>query len=83
MPSRNFARHFQNLPGCTVSNAGILGRLIDGLQFLPKRDNCFMLGHAKVSTTEDIYSHVIEDSKQQAGNVLAQVYYGEKRQKQA
>ena len=42
-----------------------------------------MLGHAKVSTTEDIYSHVIEDSKQQAGNVLAQVYYGEKRQKQA
>lgn len=34
-----------------------------------------MLGHAKVSTTEDIYSHVIEDSKQQAANVLASVYY--------
>ena len=37
-----------------------------------------MLGHAKVSTTEDIYSHVIEDSKQQAGNVLANVFYGQK-----
>ena len=42
-----------------------------------------MLGHAKVSTTEDIYSHVIEDSKQQASNGLADVYYREKAQKQA
>ena len=42
-----------------------------------------MLGHAKVSTTEDIYSHVIEDSKQQAGNVLADVFYREKGKKQA
>ena len=33
-----------------------------------------MLGHAKVSTTEDIYSHVIEESKQQASNALAEVY---------
>ena len=38
-----------------------------------------MLGHAKVSTTEDIYSHVIEDSKEQAANVLASVYYGKKK----
>ncbi len=42
-----------------------------------------MLGHAKVSTTEDIYSHVIEDSKQQAGNVLADVFYRKKGKKQA
>lgn len=42
-----------------------------------------MLGHAKVSTTEDIYSHVIEDSKQQASNGLADVYYREKARKQA
>ncbi len=42
-----------------------------------------MLGHAKVSTTEDIYSHVIEDSKQQASNVLAEVFYRSKAQKQA
>lgn len=34
-----------------------------------------MLGHAKVSTTEDIYSHVIEESKQQASNALADVYF--------
>lgn len=37
-----------------------------------------MLGHAKVSTTEDIYSHVIEDSKQQACNILAEVYFRKK-----
>lgn len=37
-----------------------------------------MLGHAKVSTTEDIYSHVIEESKQQAGNALAEVYFRRK-----
>jgi len=37
-----------------------------------------MLGHAKVSTTEDIYSHVIEESKQQASNVLAEVYFRKK-----
>lgn len=42
-----------------------------------------ILGHAKVSTTEDIYSHVIEDSKQQASNGLADVYYREKARKQA
>lgn len=42
-----------------------------------------LLGHAKVSTTEDIYSHVIEDSKQQASNVLADVFYREKGKKQA
>lgn len=34
-----------------------------------------MLGHAKVSTTEDIYSHVIEETKQLASNLLAEVYY--------
>ena len=34
-----------------------------------------MLGHAKVSTTEDIYSHVIEESKQLASNLLAEVFY--------
>ncbi len=34
-----------------------------------------MLGHAKVSTTEDIYSHVIEESKQLASNLLADVFY--------
>ena len=34
-----------------------------------------MLGHAKVSTTEDIYSHVIEESKQLASNLLADVYF--------
>ncbi len=34
-----------------------------------------MLGHSKVSTTEDIYAHVIEESKQQAGNLLADIYY--------
>jgi hypothetical protein len=34
-----------------------------------------MLGHTKASTTEDIYSHVIEESKQQASNMLAQVYF--------
>lgn len=38
-----------------------------------------MLGHAKVSTTEDIYSHVIEESKEQAGNALANVYYRKNR----
>ena len=38
-----------------------------------------MLGHVKVSTTEDIYSHVIEDSKQQASNVLADVYFRKKK----
>ena len=37
-----------------------------------------MLGHAKVSTTEDIYSHVIEESKEQAGNALANVYFRKK-----
>ncbi len=37
-----------------------------------------MLGHSKVSTTEDIYSHVIEESKQQAGNILADVYFRKK-----
>ena len=37
-----------------------------------------MLGHTKVSTTEDIYSHVIEDCKQQASNVLAEVYFRRK-----
>ena len=37
-----------------------------------------MLGHANVSTTEDIYSHVIEESKQQASNVLAEVYFRRK-----
>ena len=37
-----------------------------------------MLGHAKVSTTEDIYSHVIEESKQQASNALAEVYFRRK-----
>ena len=39
-----------------------------------------MLGHAKVSTTEDIYSHVIEESKQLACNALADVYFRGKRQ---
>ncbi len=34
-----------------------------------------LLGHAKVSTTEDIYSHLIDESKQLASNVLAEVYY--------
>ncbi len=34
-----------------------------------------MLGHAKVSTTEDIYSHVIEESKQLASNLLADVFF--------
>ncbi len=34
-----------------------------------------MLGHAKVSTTEEIYSHVIEESKQMASNLLAEIYY--------
>lgn len=34
-----------------------------------------MLGHARVSTTEDIYSHVIEASKELASNELANVYY--------
>lgn len=34
-----------------------------------------MLGHSRVSTTEDIYSHVIEESMQQASNTLAEVYY--------
>lgn len=38
-----------------------------------------MLGHTKVSTTEDIYSHVIEESKQQASNALADVYFREQR----
>lgn len=38
-----------------------------------------MLGHSKVSTTEDIYSHVIEESKQQASNVLAEVYFHRKQ----
>ena len=38
-----------------------------------------MLGHSKVSTTEDIYSHVIEDCKQQASNVLADVYFHQKQ----
>lgn len=38
-----------------------------------------MLGHAKVSTTEDIYSHVIEESKQLASNALADVYFRGKR----
>ena len=37
-----------------------------------------MLGHAKVSTTEDIYSHVIEESKQLASNALAEVYFRRK-----
>ena len=37
-----------------------------------------MLGHAKVSTTEDIYSHVIEESKQQSSNALAEVYFRRK-----
>lgn len=37
-----------------------------------------MLGHAKVSTTEDIYSHVIEESKLQASNALAEVYFRKK-----
>ena len=36
------------------------------------------LGHTKVSTTEDIYSHVIEDCKQQASNALAEVYFRRK-----
>lgn len=34
-----------------------------------------MLGHARVSTTEDIYSHVIEASKELASDELANVYY--------
>jgi integrase len=37
-----------------------------------------MLGHAKVSATGDIYiaySHVIEESKQQAGNTLAPAFF--------
>lgn len=34
-----------------------------------------MLGHSWASTTEDIYSHVIEESKQQASNALAYIYY--------
>ena len=34
-----------------------------------------MLGHARVSTTEDIYSHVIEASKELASNELANIYY--------
>ena len=38
-----------------------------------------MLGHAKVSTTEDIYSRVIEESKQLASNALADVYFRGKR----
>ena len=38
-----------------------------------------MLGHSKVSTTEDIYSHVIEDSKQQASNALADIYFHRKQ----
>jgi len=29
-----------------------------------------MLGQAKVSTTENLYAHVIEESKHQAGNAL-------------
>ncbi len=33
-----------------------------------------MLGHANVSTTEDIYSHVIEESKVLASNLLAEIY---------
>ena len=37
-----------------------------------------MLGHTKVSTTEDIYSHVIEDCKQQASHALAEVYFRRK-----
>ena len=37
-----------------------------------------MLGHAKVSTTEDIYSHVIEESKQQVSNALTEVYFRRK-----
>ena len=37
-----------------------------------------MLGHAKVSTTEDICSHVIEESKPQASNALAEVYFRRK-----
>ena len=40
--------------------------------------NLTMLGHTKVSTTEDIYSHVIEDCKQQASNALAEVYFRRK-----
>lgn len=35
-----------------------------------------MLGHAKVSTTTDIYSHVIEAAKEEAGNALAASYFG-------
>ncbi|MBR6258789.1 MAG: tyrosine-type recombinase/integrase [Oscillospiraceae bacterium] len=40
-----------------------------------------MLGHAKVSTTEDIYSHVIEESKHLASNLLAEVYFRGKVEK--
>ncbi len=34
-----------------------------------------MLGHSMVSTTEDIYSHLIEESKLTASNALADIYY--------
>ena len=37
-----------------------------------------MLGCAKVSTTKDIYSHVIEESKQQVSNALTEVYFRRK-----
>ena len=37
-----------------------------------------MLGHTKVSATEDIYSHVIEDCKQRASNALTEVYFRRK-----
>jgi len=35
-----------------------------------------MLGHAKVSTTIDIYSHLIESAKEEAGNALSSAYFG-------
>ena len=37
-----------------------------------------MLGHSKVTTTEDIYSHVIEESKVSASNLLADVFFRER-----
>ena len=40
-----------------------------------------MLGHANVSATEDIYSHVIEKSKQQASSTLAEQRKTEGRQR--
>lgn len=39
-----------------------------------------MLGHAKVSTTTDIYSHLIESAKEDAGNALASAYFGRPKQ---